>query len=92
LASEDPLALLQRVKEHVVTMHASDRRWVGDVLLHGAIGTGLNDYDAIFATLRGVGFAGWISIEDGVNGMDELHQSARFLRTKMAEHFKVSAL
>jgi sugar phosphate isomerase/epimerase len=51
------------------------------------IGQGLNDYDAIFSTLRGVGFDGWISIEDGENGMDELRASVRFLRAKMAEHF-----
>jgi sugar phosphate isomerase/epimerase len=27
---------------------------------HGVIGKGLNDYDAIFSTLKGVGFDGWI--------------------------------
>ena len=26
---------------------------------HGVIGKGLNDYDAIFTTLKGVGFSGW---------------------------------
>ena len=41
-------------------------------LRHGAIGKGLNDYDAIFAGLRSVGFDNWISIEDGVDGMDQL--------------------
>ena len=35
------------------------------------IGRGLNDYDAIFRELAGVGFDGWISIEDGVDGIDE---------------------
>jgi len=56
-------------------------------LRHGEIGRGLNDYDAIFAELRGRGFAGWISIEDGVEGMDQLVRSAAFLRRKIAEHW-----
>ena len=54
---------------------------------HGVIGEGLNDYDAIFQILRGVGFSGWISIEDGMNGMDELRRSAAFLREKMGKYF-----
>jgi sugar phosphate isomerase/epimerase len=95
LAGEDPLELLDRVKNRVVTMHASDRRprpGVGtgpngitdySQLIHGEVGTGLIDYDSIFATLRSAGFDGWVSIEDGVNGIDELKRSARFLASKM---------
>ena len=56
-------------------------------LHHGEIGQGLNDYDAIFSTLKGVGFDGWISIEDGVNGFDELQRSAMFLRNKIKMHW-----
>ena len=56
----------------------------------GVIGRGLNDYDAIFRELSGVGFDGWISIEDGVNGIDELHESVAFLRAKIAEHWPQS--
>jgi len=56
-------------------------------LSHGEIGKGLNDYDAIFRTLRGVGFDSWISIEDGVDGMDQLKGSVRFLKTKIAQHW-----
>ena len=103
LAGEDPLVLLERVKHRVVTMHASDRYLTSGTLYdlrleensagyaarlaHGVIGRGLNDYDAIFAILRSVGFASWISIEDGVNGMEELRQSAQFLRSKIDTHF-----
>jgi sugar phosphate isomerase/epimerase len=103
LAGEDPLQLLRRVKTRVLTMHASDRYLaegtIEDLrkeedsvgyakrLRHGEIGKGLNDYDAIFRELKSVGFDGWISIEDGVNGMDELARSAQFLRRKMKEHF-----
>ena len=48
-------------------------------LRHGVIGRGLNDYDEIFRILTAAGYDGWISIEDGVNGMDELRQSVDFL-------------
>lgn len=54
-------------------------------LRHGEIGKGLNDYDAIFTALSGVGFDGWISIEDGVDGMDQLARSVHFVRAKMNE-------
>ena len=49
-------------------------------LKHGVIGRGLNDYDRIFRLLVEAGYDGWISIEDGVNGIDELRESAAFLR------------
>lgn len=54
---------------------------------HGVIGKGLNDYDAIFSTLKGVGFDGWISIEDGIDGMDQMHESAEFLKRKVKQHW-----
>jgi sugar phosphate isomerase/epimerase len=54
---------------------------------HGVIGRGLNDYDAIFRILKDAGFDGWISIEDGMNGMEELRQSAEFLKGKIKQHF-----
>ena len=103
LAGEDPLELLAKVKSRVVTMHASDRYLLeGTIedlrneesavgyakrLAHGVIGKGLNDYDAIFSTLAGVGFAGWISIEDGMNGMDDLFESVAFLRKKIGQYW-----
>jgi sugar phosphate isomerase/epimerase len=57
-------------------------------LRHGTIGKGLNDYDAICRELRGVGFDGWISIEDGVDGMDQLRESVAFVRGKIRQHWK----
>lgn len=56
-------------------------------LKHGEIGKGLNDYDAIFSILAGRGFRGWISIEDGVDGIDELRRSVAFLKRKIAQHW-----
>ncbi|OGD22432.1 MAG: myo-inositol catabolism protein IolH [Candidatus Aminicenantes bacterium RBG_16_63_16] len=103
VAGDDPLELLERVKGRVVTMHASDRylaqgtledlkktdgvEGYARVLKHGVIGEGLNDYDRIFSTLRGVGFDGWVSIEDGTEGMDQLRRSVAFLRGKIARYW-----
>jgi sugar phosphate isomerase/epimerase len=103
VAGDDPLELLDAVKTRVVTMHASDRYLTTgnlddlrqadgtlgyvDTLKHGVIGEGANDYDAIFSALAGVGFDGWVSIEDGENGMGDLEASTSFLVTKMAAHF-----
>src|SRR5947209_6276508 len=103
LAGEDPLELLRRVKRRVVTMHASDRYLaegtIQDLrreedsvgyakrLRHGEIGKGMNDYDAIFRELSGVGFDGWISIEDGMEGMEQLRASVKFLREKMRKYW-----
>ena len=56
-------------------------------LSHGEIGKGLNDYDAIFTELKRVGFDGWISIEDGVDGMDQLERSVLFLRKKISQYW-----
>ena len=56
-------------------------------LSHGEIGKGLNDYDAIFTELKRVGFNGWISIEDGVDGMDQLVRSVTFLRNKLTRYW-----
>ena len=53
------------------------------ILSHGVTGQGMNDYPRIFAILREVGFEGWISIEDGVNGLEEIRASAEFLRRMM---------
>ena len=56
-------------------------------LSHGEIGKGLNDYDAIFSILKKENFDGWISIEDGVDGIEQLERSVLFLRKKMKEYF-----
>jgi sugar phosphate isomerase/epimerase len=47
----------------------------------------MNDYDAIFRTLKSVGFDGWISIEDGVDGIEQLDRSAQFLQRKVKEYW-----
>jgi len=49
-------------------------------LVHGVVGRGLNDYEAIFQMLAASGFDGWISIEDGLNGLAEMQASVQYLR------------
>lgn len=56
-------------------------------LQHGVIGKGLNDYPRIFRLLVDAGYDGWISIEDGVNGMDEMRESAEFLQEARATYW-----
>jgi len=103
LAGDNPLALLDRVKHRVKTMHASDRFLASGTLedlrreddtegyaaqlRHGEVGKGLNDYDAIFAILHAEGFDGWVSIEDGVDGFDQLARSVAFVRGKIATYW-----
>jgi sugar phosphate isomerase/epimerase len=103
LAGEDPLILLERVKHRVVSMHASDRYLKSGTIVdlrkeensvgyasrlsHGVIGKGMNDYDKIFSILHSVGFNSWVSIEDGLEGMEELRESVHFLRAKIDLHF-----
>jgi sugar phosphate isomerase/epimerase len=56
-------------------------------LRHGVTGEGLNDYHAIFRILAAHGYRGWVSIEDGMNGMDEMARSLAFLRAMVARYF-----
>ena len=97
VAGDDPIELLRRVADRVVSMHASDRYLAEGATLedlrqsdgtigyssslqHGVTGRGLNNYDAIFRILAEHNYCGWISIEDGMNGMQEMAASLAFLR------------
>lgn len=61
------------------------------ILHHGVTGKGLNDYPTIFSILRQVDYSGWISIEDGMNGMDEMAQSLKFLRQSVDQYWSDTA-
>ena len=104
VAGDDPIELLQAVKQRVVSMHASDRFLAAGYTLddlrdsdgsigyspalqHGVTGQGLNDFDTIFAILSDVGFDGWVSIEDGMNGLDDMRQSLEFLGRMRDKYF-----
>jgi sugar phosphate isomerase/epimerase len=56
-------------------------------LRHGVTGKGLNDYDTIFQILAQNNYKGWVSIEDGMNGMDEMAESLAFLRRMSLQYF-----
>jgi sugar phosphate isomerase/epimerase len=60
-------------------------------LKHGVTGQGLNDYHAIFRILAEHRYPGWISLEDGMNGMQEMADSLRFLREMSARYFPEAA-
>jgi hypothetical protein len=34
-----------------------------------------------------VNFSGWISVEDGMNGLDELRRSVEFLKRKRQQYY-----
>jgi sugar phosphate isomerase/epimerase len=103
VAGDDPIVLLEAVADRVVSMHASDRYLAAGTLdelrqsdgtigyspnlRHGVTGKGLNDYGRIFAILARHHYSGWISIEDGMNGMEEMMESLAFLRRMIATHF-----
>jgi sugar phosphate isomerase/epimerase len=76
-----PGATLDDLRQSDGTLGYSDK------LRHGETGKGLNDYDAIFRILSGVNYAGWISVEDGMDGLDELRRSVEFLKRKRAEYY-----
>jgi sugar phosphate isomerase/epimerase len=58
-----------------------------DKLRHGVTGKGLNDFDTIFRILAEHNYQGWVSIEDGMNGMEEMAESLAFLRRVTAKYF-----
>ncbi len=58
-----------------------------ELLKHGVTGRGANDYPAIFDLLVKHNYRGWISIEDGMNGMEEMAASLAFLREMVARYY-----
>ncbi len=104
VAGDDPIELLERVADRVISMHASDRYLAEGAsfdklrqsdgtlgysadLRHGVTGKGLNDYDTIFRILAERSYDGWVSIEDGMNGMEEMAESLAFLRSMSDRYF-----
>ena len=56
-------------------------------LRHGVTGKGMNDYHTIFQILAQHNYRGWVSIEDGMNGMEEMAESLAFLREMSERYF-----
>jgi sugar phosphate isomerase/epimerase len=67
--------------------HSDGTIGYSDKLRHGETGQGLIDYDAIFRILSGARFSGWISVEDGMNGLEELQRSIAFLKQKRSQYY-----
>jgi len=83
---EDPLAVLEVVKHKVWHVHASDRR--PGSYQHSVIGEGAVDFDAIFGCLAGIGYDGFISLEDGsLEGDAGTARGLAFVRRKVAEYW-----
>ncbi|MFN3189438.1 MAG: sugar phosphate isomerase/epimerase family protein [Aureliella sp.] len=57
-----------------------------EILQHGVTGQGINDYTSIFRILSQSDYCGWISIEDGMNGMEDMAASLQFLRQSV-DHY-----
>lgn len=74
-------ASLESLRQHDGTLGYAEG------LLHGVTGEGLSDYAAIFRILAQVGYRGWVSIEDGMNGMEEMRRSICFLKEMRARYF-----
>ncbi len=103
VAGSDHIEFLQQVKNRLVSLHAADRNivpghtldelpedgnlGVEPILRHGEVGKGLSDYPRIFAILAEINYQGWISIEDGENGMDEMKRSIDFLKGMRRDFF-----
>jgi sugar phosphate isomerase/epimerase len=56
-------------------------------LTHGVTGKGANDFNRIFRILKSADFQGWVSIEDGMNGMEEMKESIDYLKGMRDKYF-----
>ena len=90
MVGEDPMEVLEVVKHKVWHVHASDR--LPGQYAHSVIGEGSVRFDPIFACLAGIGYSGYISLEDNSSEGDEgTRRALRFIRHKIDEHWGGSA-
>ena len=81
----DPLALLDEVIGHVVSVHASDSAVRGE-LRHILFGTGVTPYPALFQRLARAGWDGWICMEEAsFQGRAGVEAAASFIRRTWQE-------
>lgn len=74
---DDPLALLDQVKNRVGAIHLSDIRQVG-TFEPTVIGTGVAPHTQILRSMVESGFDGWISIEEGSKtGLESFHHAVK---------------
>jgi sugar phosphate isomerase/epimerase len=77
---DDPIALLDKVIDRVVSIHASDTA-VHGALQHVLLGTGITPYHGLFARLYQSGWDGWICMEEAsFQGQEGVETAAKFVR------------
>jgi sugar phosphate isomerase/epimerase len=77
---DDPIPVLRRALNRVVSVHAADTSTRGE-LRHVLLGTGLVPFKEMFQILRDAGFDGWICIEEAsFKGPAGVKAAADFVR------------
>jgi len=77
---DDPIPVLEQIKDRVTTVHAADTAVKG-ALNPVLLGTGVVPFEDIFGLLKKSGFDGWICIEEASNtGMGAFKKAADFVR------------
>ncbi|MDW8028800.1 MAG: sugar phosphate isomerase/epimerase family protein [Armatimonadota bacterium] len=87
MVNRDPIPILKAVADRVWHVHVSDRKF-GEYD-HRVLGDGDVPFEAFFAELAQIGFAGVISLEDGqaYAGDEGTRRSLDFLRQQIAKHW-----
>lgn len=86
MTHNDPMEVLRVVGKKVWHCHASDRQ--PGRYDHSVIGEGSVDFDPIFSYLAGMGYAGYISMEDNnAEGHVGTVRATEFIRRKIEEHW-----
>ena len=85
MSNEDPIRLLEAVKDRVVSVHAADVRAPG-ALEPVVLGTGVAPFPELFSILKRDGFDGWICIEEASrSGPAGFEQAVSFVRRAWQE-------
>lgn len=76
----DPIALLRGAADLLTTVHICDTS-APDAVVPAPLGTGLVDFDAVFAELKAIGFNNWVCIEEASgHGAEGIRDAIRFAR------------
>lgn len=82
---DDPIPVLEKVLDRVVSVHAADTIKRGD-LKPVLVGTGLVPFLEMFSMLKGAGFNGWICIEEASQqGKAGIEAATQFIRKTWAK-------
>jgi len=82
---DDPIPVLKRIVDRVISVHAADTSTRGQ-LNHVLIGTGLVPFKEMFEVLHASRFDGWICIEEGsFKGKTGVKAAADFVRRTWLE-------